>query len=165
MKNLQSEEIKSTLTTATSSDQLVQTFKITMKTQVSAPAEAVFGALLEEIGPRYQGPTGASLRLSVEPWPGGRWFRDYGNNTGYCWALVQSIMPPTLLELYGPMFMSSPVTSQVRFRLRIENAMTEVSLEHDARGDIPLAFRDGTHLDERWKAILTSVRANAERRG
>ena len=164
MKNPQSEDIISTLTTSTSSDQLVQTVKITMKAKISAPIEAVFEALLEEIGPRYQGPNGVSLRLKLEPWPGGRWLRDYGNNTGYFWAQVQSIMPPTLLELYGPMFMSSPVTSQVQFRLTTENSATEISLVYGTLGEIPLAFRDGTHLNERWKVILASVRDNAERR-
>jgi hypothetical protein len=134
-----------------------------MKIKILAPIEAVFGALLEEIGSRYQGPGGASLGLKIEPWPGGRWFRDYGNNTGYLWAHVQSIMPPTLLELYGPMFMSSPVMSQVQFRLTTESTETVISLTHGALGEIPLTFRDGIHLNDRWRVILGSVRSNAEK--
>jgi uncharacterized protein YndB with AHSA1/START domain len=152
-----------TSSVTTFSDRPAQSFTVTKNLKILAPAEAVFETLLEEIGPRYVGPNGASLQLKIEPWPGGRWFRDYGNNTGYFWAHVQSIKPPVLLELYGPMFMSSPVISQVQFRLAPDNGGTEISLIHSAFGEMPASFQDGAYLSERWSAILSSVRGRAEK--
>ena len=46
--------------------------------------------------------------MKLEPWPGGRWFRDLGNDNGHFWGLVQAIKRPTLLEITGPLFMSAP---------------------------------------------------------
>jgi hypothetical protein len=113
------------------------------------------------MGPRYKGPTGTSLQLKIERWPGGRWYRDLGDNAGYFWARVQSIKPPTLLEFYGPMFMSSPAISQVQFRLVAEAELVRVSMVHRVLGHIPAVFRDGVHLDERWSAILEAMRTSA----
>ena len=52
--------------------------------------------------------TASRFPMVIEPWPGGRWYRDLGNNAGHLWGHVQVIKPPTLLELCGPMFMSFP---------------------------------------------------------
>ena len=41
--------------------------------------------------------------MKIEPWPGGRWYRDLGNNAGHLWGHVQVIKPPTLLEICGPL--------------------------------------------------------------
>ena len=48
------------------------------------------------------------MSMKIEPWPGGRWYRDLGNNTGHFWGHVQAIKPPALLEICGPLFMSLP---------------------------------------------------------
>ena len=61
-------------------------------------------------GRSTQLPEGASLSLKLEAWPGGRWYRDLGNNTGHFWGHVQAIKPPTLLEICGPLMMSYPAS-------------------------------------------------------
>jgi len=55
--------------------------------------------------------------MVIEPWPGGRWYRDLGNGNGHFWATVQAIKRPTLLEFCGPLFASSPFISNVQYRL------------------------------------------------
>lgn len=143
-------------------DEEICRLQITKEELIGAPIETIFETMLQELGPRYKGPIGTSLQLKIEPWPGGRWFRDLGDDAGYFWAHVQSIKPPTLLEFYGPMFMSSPAISQVQFRLVAEAELVRVSMVHRVLGQIPAVFRDGVHLDERWSAILDAVRTSVE---
>jgi hypothetical protein len=50
------------------------------------------------------------MPMKIEPWPGGRWYRDLGDNDGHLWRHVQAIKQPTLLEIYGPLMMSYPVS-------------------------------------------------------
>src|ERR1700726_1835366 len=78
----------------------------TQEMVVHASPDATFAALLEEIGPQNQGSDGSLMPMKIEPWPGGRWYRDLGNNSGHLWGHVQVIKPPTLLEICGPLMMS-----------------------------------------------------------
>ncbi len=82
-----------------------------------ASLEVTFDALLEQLGPVSETPDGTSHAMKIEPWPGGRWFRDLGDGNGHCWATVQAIKRPTLLEFCGPLFMSQPVANNVQYRL------------------------------------------------
>ncbi len=90
------------------------TLNIEEEIHVRASLEATFAALLEEIGPHNVRPDGTPMPLNLEPWPGGRWYRDLGNNDGHFWGHVQAIKRPTLLEFTGPMIMSYPVASHVQ---------------------------------------------------
>src|SRR6202040_911749 len=45
------------------------------------------------------------MPMKLEAWPGGRWYRDLGDNNGHFWGVVQAIKRPTLLEITGPLFM------------------------------------------------------------
>jgi len=44
------------------------------------------------------------MPMKLEAWPGGRWYRDLGDNNGHYWGTVQAIKKPTLLEICGPLF-------------------------------------------------------------
>ena len=57
------------------------------------------------------------MPMKIEAWPGGRWFRDLGDNNGHFWGHVQAIKRPTLLEITGPLFMSYAVVSNLQYRL------------------------------------------------
>ena len=94
--------------TTTNVEQAVQQFEFTRDETIDAPIEIVFQAVLDELGPEGQMPDGKAMAMKLEPWPGGRLFRDLGNNAGHFWGHVQVIKPPTLLEICGPMFMSIP---------------------------------------------------------
>jgi len=99
--------------------------------EIQAPLAATFAALLEQLGPGNASPHGP-MPMKLEAWPGGRWFRDLGNNTGHLWAYVQVIKPPTLLELHGPLFMSYAAISHVQYRLSETAGRTRLSLTHRA---------------------------------
>jgi hypothetical protein len=103
------------LTTTTALEHL--TLNIDQEIRVHASVEATFAALLEEMGPSNRKPDGEPMPMKLEAWPGGRWFRDLGEHTGHFWGHVQAIKRPTLLEITGPLFMSSPVVSIVQYRL------------------------------------------------
>lgn len=145
-------------------EQIINTLEIRQEIAIAASMDIVFETILEQLGGFFQTPEGAPLSMKLEPWPGGRWFRDFGNNSGHLWAHVQSIKPNTLLELYGPLFMSSPAVSNVLFRLREEAGLTYVQFSHRAAGLIDPQYRDAARVDHGWLHLLTRVRETAERR-
>ncbi len=93
------------------------TLTINQEIHVQAPLDVTFAALLEQLGPGNETPDGKSLNMKIEPWPGGRWYRDLGDGNGHFWANVQAIKRPTLLEFSGPLFASFPMVSNVQYRL------------------------------------------------
>jgi len=149
----------------TTQEQAIQTLEIVKAEEIAAPIEIVFETILEQMGPHNETPDGMSLAMKIEPWPGGRWYRDLGNNTGHLWGHVQAIKPPTLLEIYGPLFMSYPATSNVQYRLTSERGITRVQFAHRAIGLIPAELRDGLNVNRGWARVLERVRAAAESRG
>lgn len=129
--------------------------------QISAPAAIVFESILENAGPGMVMPDGISMHLKLEPWPGGRWFRDLGNNTGHLWGHVQVIKPPSILEITGPMFMSYPVASHVQYRLTEKGGVTTLSFSHRAFGEILAEHRAG--VSKGWDQILDRIKERAMR--
>ena len=129
--------------------------------EINAPAGVVFEALLEQSGPGFTGMDGKSQQLKLEAWPGGRWFRDLGNNTGHLWGHVQVIKPPTLLELTGPMFMSYAVASHVQYRLTEKAGVTTLALTHRALGEIASEHREG--VGKGWEHILGQIKERVKR--
>ncbi len=102
---------------ATVAEQAVHTMEIVKEEEIAAPIDVVFETILEQMGPENRNP-GGPMPMKLEAWPGGRWFRDLGNNAGHYWGTVQAIKPPALLEICGPLFMSYPAMSNVQYRLR-----------------------------------------------
>jgi hypothetical protein len=136
------------------------TLNITEEIYVRASLEATFAALLEQLGPHNEVPNVGAMPMKLEPWPGGRWFRDLGDNNGHFWAHVQAIKRPTLLEFAGPLFMSYPVISNVQYRLTQKDGGTLISFHHTALGFIPDDNRAGT--SKGWAHINECVRKRAE---
>ena len=99
---------------APTEEQTVQTMEIRKEEKIDAPIEIVFQAMLDELGPESRMPDGKPMAFKLEPWPGGRWYRDLGNNAGHLWGHVQVIKPPTLLEIWGPMMLSYPSVNHVQ---------------------------------------------------
>ena len=136
------------------SEQAIQTLEVIKDEEIAAPIGIVFDAILEQMGPQNVRPDGTPLPMKIETWPGGRWFRDLGDNTGHLWGHVQSIKPPTLLEIYGPLFMSAPAISQVQYRLTAEGKGTRLKFSHRAVGQIPLEFLDGeASVNKGWEQL------------
>ena len=117
--------------------------RIERERRIAAPVQIVFEALLEELATGARNPDGESMSMRIEPFPGGRWWRDLGDGAGHLWAHVQAIKPPTLLELTGPLFMSHAVVNNVQYRLAEEDGRTVLKLVHEAFGLVPDAAREG----------------------
>ena len=126
-------------------EQEIQTICISREIEIAAPIEIAFEAMLAEIGPDGQMPGGKPFPMVIEPWPGGRWYRDLGDHAGHLWGHVQVIKPPALLELSGPMFMSFPAMNHVQYRLTAEGEGTRLRFTHRAMGPIPEEVREGVH--------------------
>jgi hypothetical protein len=126
---------------------------------VDASPENTFDAILEQIGPGFDTPDGRTQPLKLEPWPGGRWYRDLGNNTGHLWAHVQVIKPPFLLELVGPMFMSYAVASHVQYRITKKDRGCHLEITHRAIGEISPNHRAGVQMG--WEHILKCIGTRA----
>jgi uncharacterized protein YndB with AHSA1/START domain len=148
--------------TVAAPEQSVSSFQIVKEESIAAPVEIVFQAILDEIGSNNQLPDGSPFPLKLEAWPGGRWFRDLGNNTGHLWGHVQVIKPPTLLELIGPMPMSYPAVNHVQYRLTAQGSGTLLKFTHQAMGLISAPHRDG--MPKGWEHWLKRIRETAEKR-
>ena len=138
------------------------TLNITEEIRVQASLEATFDALLEQMGPGNETPEGMPLPMTIEPRPGGRWFRDLGGDNGHFWGHVQAIKRPTLLEITGPLFLSFPVVSNVQYRLTEVEGGTLITFRHSALGFIPDDYRQG--MGRGWTALLERVRTRMERK-
>ena len=136
--------------------------KITQEIQVDAPIDATFAALLEQIGEHNEKENGIPMPMKIEPWPGGRWYRDLGDQNGHLWGHVQAIKRPTLLEICGPLFASYPFVSNVQYRLSESDGGTLINFRHTALGFIEDEQRQG--VKQGWASILDRIRARAEAR-
>jgi uncharacterized protein YndB with AHSA1/START domain len=129
---------------------------IEQRVEVKAPIGEVFKGVLHRFGEGFTKPDGESLQLNLEPWPGGRWFRDRGNGIGHLWGHVQVIKPPVLLELSGPMLMSYPALNHLEIRLEEIAGGTIVRLRHRAIGMLDPAHRQGVGAG--WQYCLDCLR-------
>ena len=140
----------------------VQNLDVRKEQLIAAPTQIVWESMLEELGPSGDHPQGGPMPMILEAFPGGRWFRDTGNNTGHLWGHVQVIKPPKLLEICGPLFMSYPAISHVQYRLEPQGAGTRLTLRHRAIG-----LLDPEHLKgvgNGWQYKLDKIRERADRR-
>jgi hypothetical protein len=144
--------------TATTIENL--TLNITEEIHVRAPLGVTFAALLEQLGPHNEVEDGKPMPMKIEPWPGGRWYRDLGDNNGHFWGHVQAIKRPTLLEISGPLFMSYPAISNVQYRLSEVDGGTLIKFRHSALGLIQEDHREG--VSSGWSRIHARVRTRAE---
>ena len=136
------------------------TLNIAQEIHVKAPMDVTFAALLEQLGPGNETPDGKSLNMKIEAWPGGRWYRDLGDDNGHFWAHVKAIVRPSLLEFVGPLFASFPFASNVQYRLSEADGGTLITFRHTALGFLPEDQKAG--INTGWAAMNDRVRAHAE---
>jgi hypothetical protein len=135
---------------------------ITEEIFVKASPEATFAAVLRQLGPLNELQEGAPLPMKFEAWPGGRWFRDLGEDNGHCWGHVQAIKRPTLIEIYGPLMMSYPATSNIQYRLSAVEGGTLVKFHHKAFGWMQEDHKEG--FQKIWGHKLPLLKSQAEGR-
>jgi uncharacterized protein YndB with AHSA1/START domain len=137
------------------------TLNVTKEMRVNASLENTFEAMLEQLGPENETPE-KKMPMKIEPWPGGRWFRDLNNNNGHFWATVQAIKRPELLEMWGPLFMSFPVINNLQYRLTKVEDGTLITFRHTAFGFVPDEVREG--MMQGWQNFLDRIQRAAERK-
>ena len=147
---------------ATIMEGVLQAFEIIKEEEIAAPIEIVFETILEQMGPLNSTPE-KPMPMVLEAWPRGRWYRDLGENTGHFWGTVQAIRAPSLLEISGPLFMSTPAVSNLQYRLTEENGATRMRFVHRAMGWVGEQERA---VDGGWGQMIERIRtAAAERAG
>ena len=134
---------------------------ISEEIHVRAPIAATFAALLEEMGPSNEGHAGAPMPMTLEPWPGGRWFRDLGDSNGHLWGHVQAMKRPTLLEITGPLMMSFAVSSNLQYRLKESDGGTTITFRQTALGLFPDGYREA--LGQGWSLMFDRIRRRVEK--
>jgi uncharacterized protein YndB with AHSA1/START domain len=145
---------------ATVKEDVLQAFEITKEEEIAAPMHIVFETILEQMGPLNSTPE-KPMPMVLEPWPGGRWYRDLGRNTGHFWGTVQAIKAPSLLEIWGPLFMSNPAVSTLQYRLSEEQGVTHMRFVHRAMGWVGAAERG---VDAGWNQLIARIRAASTQR-
>jgi len=136
------------------------TMSFTEEIRVRASLDATFAAVLEEIGPYNELEAGKPLPMKLEAWPGGRWYRDLGQENGHCWGHVQAIKRSTLLEISGPLMMSYPTVSNIQYRLSEVDGETLIKFHHIALGLIKDEHKAGFSLI--WNFTHGRVKTRAE---
>ena len=142
---------------------VTETFTITEEIMVRASLDQTFVSLIAQMGRLNETPDGKPLPMMLEPRPGGRWYRELGGDNGHLWGFVQSIKRPVLLEIWGPLFMSTAATSNLMYRLTEADGGTLISFKHTVVGPFPEDHRPG--LGSGWAAMHARVRAAAEADG
>lgn len=150
------------MTSATLPQSMVDTLEIQKTVDIAAPIEIAFEAMLDEIGPESQMLDGTPMPFRLEAWPGGRWYRDLGNQAGHLWGHVQVIKPPTLLEICGPMMMSYPAANHLQYRFTSEGRGTRLKFTHRGMGLITQEHREGVNVG--WGHWMERIRQRAERK-
>jgi hypothetical protein len=130
---------------------------------IAAPAKIVFASIIAQISEEFTQLDGKPQPLKLEQFPGGRWFRDLGSNSGHLWGHVQVIKPPTLLEICGPMFMSYAAINHVQYRVTEQpnGKSSLISFTHRAFGDIAPEHREG--VSKGWQHMLDKISQRATR--
>jgi hypothetical protein len=137
-----------------------QTFTITEEIIVRASIERTFESLLGEMSRRNETPDGKPLPMVLEAFPGGRWYRELGGGDGHLWGFVQSIKRSTLLEIWGPLFMSTAATSNLQYRLSETPDGTLIKFTHTLVRPFPEDHRP--NIATGWTALHARVRRAAE---
>ena len=135
------------------------TIHIAEEIEVRASMEVTFAALLDQLGPYNETEANKPMPMKLEAWPGGRWYRDLGDNNGHYWGAVQAIKKPTLLEISGPLFMSNPVITNLQYRLKESGGITIITFRHHSFGLILEEYRNAKNG---WNYIHEKVKQRAE---
>ena len=133
---------------------------IEQEIEINAAPGDVYRGLIAQLKSLDANEPGKTLDFELEEWPGGRWFRDLGNGSGHLWGFVQSIKPPHLLEIYGPMMMSFATANNLIIRIEPIANGAKVTLRHQCLGDVPEQYRDG--MPDGWAKVLEGTKKRAE---
>jgi uncharacterized protein YndB with AHSA1/START domain len=139
-------------------DDLVMQIEQTL--EIKAAPEKVFEGLIQHLCDMEGEPGKPRVKLKMERKPGGRWYRDLGNESGHLWGFIQSIKPPALLEIFGPLMMSYPIAGHLIVRLTPTSNGTQLVFKNEVFGPIPAEYREG--MAEGWGQLLDAMKRDVE---
>jgi uncharacterized protein YndB with AHSA1/START domain len=139
-------------------DDLVMQIEQTL--EIKAAPEKVFEGLIQHLCDMEGEPGKPRVKLKMERKPGGRWYRDLGNESGHLWGFIQSIKPPSLLEIFGPLMMSYPIAGHLIVRLTPTSNGTQLVFKNEVFGPIPAEYREG--MAEGWGQLLEAMKRDVE---
>jgi len=131
------------------------TLTINQEIRVNASLEVTFEALLEQMGPGNETHDGTPLPMKIEPWPGGRWYRDLGDTMVTSGAMFKPLSGD-FAGNHRPLFASYPFVSNLQYRLKETEGATLISFRHTALGFIQDDHRGG--VGKGWAWILERTR-------
>jgi uncharacterized protein YndB with AHSA1/START domain len=146
--------------TTTTTQAMEPTLTITEEIFVNASIEDTFDSLITQMGRQNETPDGTPMPMMIETRPGGRWYRDLGGDNGHLWGFVQSIKRPALLEIWGPLFMSTGTTNNLIYRLSEKDGGTTITFKHTLFGPPPDESRGG--MAPGWTALHARIKRIAE---
>ena len=130
-----------------------------MEITIGAPPDAVLDAIVKDVNTWFVNPeNGETMGFELEARPGGRFFRDLGNDAGHLWGFVQVFKPGSLLELIGPMWFESPVQNFIRFKVEEHAGATRLSFIHRAVG--PIDDDTKGRIQQGWTHLLNDQLKN-----
>lgn len=138
-------------------------FNCQLEVTINAPTNEVQRAVVEDFGEWMVSPqSGQSMSLRIEPFVGGRVFRDLGSGHGHLWAHI-SVLKPGLIEMVGPFASIEPCYNLIRFRFTEAGAnRTKLTFSHQATGAVAEEMLAGA--PEGWKEVLEKgLKAHVER--
>lgn len=138
----------------------VQILDLAKEIEIAASIDLVYESLLEQMGQYCQNADGDPIPMIVEQWPGGRWYRDLGGNTGWCWGHVQVIEPPARLEIWGPHFVQYPAVAHFQYLLSERDGLTSLKFHYRVIG----LLKDEDRASVSRCDLMHRVRAMAESR-
>jgi uncharacterized protein YndB with AHSA1/START domain len=137
-----------------------EVIRIEQVLEIKAAPEKVFEGMIKHLCDMEGEPGKPRLKLKLERKPGGRWYRDLGSENGHLWGFVQSIKPPTLLEIFGPLMLSYPVATHMIIRLSPIDGGTKLVFKNEILGPVPDDFREG--MGEGWGQMLDAMKRDVE---
>jgi len=138
-------------------------FDCRLEVTIDAPPSAVQRAVVEGFGEWMVSPqTGQTMALRIEPFVGGRVFRDLGEGHGHLWAHI-SVLKPGLIEMVGPFASVEPCYNLIRFRFAEAGTdQTRLTFSHQASGAVPAEMLEGAPLG--WQQVIEKgLKAYVER--
>jgi DNA-binding transcriptional ArsR family regulator/uncharacterized protein YndB with AHSA1/START domain len=122
---------------------------------VAAPREKVYDAILR-MGGWWPHRFRDGSAVVLEPYVGGRFYEDWGGETGALYGTVVRLSRPDHFAVAGPMGMSGPVVGVFGFELTEDGDHTVLKLSHRAFGDISDETRSA--YEHGWRDVFAALR-------
>jgi len=135
---------------------------IEQEVEIAAPPARVYQAALRETGSWFYVPTEESAhgRSAIEPFVGGRFWRDYGEEGGELYGHVTRLDRDALVRIAGTFGNRFASTSVVDLAIEAKGGGSVVRLSHRVSGDVPEEL--ASEFERGWECELANLRSFVE---